>query len=125
MESNSLPRQISRFSIAGVINSAIGYIVIFGGMVLGFSPYLSNLAGYVAGFFCSFFLSRNFVFFSAGKNRRKIARFFLTFVMSYLANAGVLHLCLRLGINVVASQIVAGISYLLIMFSLSRLWVFK
>jgi putative flippase GtrA len=122
---NSLPRQISRFSIAGFINTTIGYIVIFGGMAIGLSPYGSNFAGYTAGIFCSFFLSKKFVFPKQGKKKYLFWRYLAIFCISYAANLGVLHLCLQGNINSAISQIGAGIIYWLMMFTLSRLWVFK
>ena len=123
--SNSLIRQIGRFSIAGFINTALGYIVIFSGMALGFSPYASNFAGYAIGLFCSFFLSRVFVFFSSGNGRKQLVRFFAAFCVAYVANLGALHFCLQLNVDEIASQIIAGIFYLSLMFGFSRAWVFK
>lgn len=122
---NSLTRQIGRFSIVGVINTALGYVVIFGGIALGFSSYTSNFAGYAIGLFCSFFLSRTFVFFASGNSRKQSVRFFAAFCIAYVANLGVLYFCLQLNVNQIASQVVAGIFYLSIMFAFSRIWVFK
>ncbi|WP_373309355.1 GtrA family protein [Laribacter hongkongensis] len=94
-------------------------------MALGFSPYTSNFFGYVIGIFCSFFLSRNFVFFASGDSRKQLVRFFFAFCIAYIANFGILHVCLRLNVDEVISQIVAGIFYLSFMFAFSRVWVFK
>ena len=94
-------------------------------MALGFSPYISNFTGYVTGFFCSFFLHMNFVFSVPEKIFYRMARFLVTFFVSYIANFGTLFFCLQLKVNDVISQIGAGIVYVLVMFLLSRLWVFK
>lgn len=123
--SNGLIGQIGRFSIAGVINTALGYVVIFGGMALGLSPYASNFLGYLSGFFCSFFLGRRFVFLASGNSRRQLIRYFITFFIAYFLNLGTLYFCLQLSLNNLVSQIFAGASYLIVMFAFSRIWVFK
>ena len=126
LERNSrLTKQIGRFSIVGIINSIIGYSIIFGFMALGFSPYISNFMGYITGFFCSFFLNMNFVFSVPEKICYRMARFLVAFFAAYTANFGTLYFCLQLRINDVISQICAGIVYILVLFSFSRLWVFK
>lgn len=93
--------------------------------MLGFSPYICNLAGYSVGFLCSFLLSRLFVFPGGRSIGGEVSRYVICFVLAYVANLGALHLCLLLNIREVMSQIISGIVYLVIMFSLSRLWVFK
>jgi putative flippase GtrA len=123
--SNGLIGQIGRFSIAGVINTAFGYVVIFGGMALGLSPYVSNFAGYLIGLFCSFFLGRRFVFLASGNSGRQLVRFFITFCIAYFFNLGTLYFCLQLGVNNLVSQVIAGVIYLIVMFAFSRIWVFK
>nr|VFJ64516.1 MAG: Putative flippase GtrA (transmembrane translocase of bactoprenol-linked glucose) [Candidatus Kentron sp. FW] len=122
---NGIVRQIGRFSLAGVINTIVGYAVIFGGLALGFSPYGSNLAGYSTGLLCSFILSKTFVFSAPGRKWRQTRRFLITFAIAYLANLALLHGSLRIGIGGIAAQILSGVLYLLVMFILSRSWVFK
>jgi len=123
--SNSLSRKIGRFSIVGLINTAFGYIIIFNAIALGFSPYVSNFAGYAAGLFCSFFMSKTFVFLSSGNGQKQLVRYFIAFSVAYVLNLGVLHLCLQLNWDGFSSQIFSGISYLILMFYFSTKWVFK
>lgn len=123
--SSALARQIRRFSYSGVVNSLAGYSVIFLGIVLGFSPYLSNLAGYAVGLSISFLLSRNYVFSGSGGIYSQTFRFLIAFGIAYLANLAMLHACLRSGFGMLASQVTAGIVYLIAMFVLSRTWVFR
>jgi putative flippase GtrA len=114
-----------RYSLAGLVNTSVGYAIIFGGMALGFSAYFSNLAGYSTGLLVSFYLSKNFVFSVKGDSGRQMTRFLMCFALAYLVNLAVLHLILLTGGSDVAGQLIAGVSYLLIMFTLSRLWIFK
>lgn len=122
--SDSTVGQIGRYSFAGVINTAVGYAIIFSGMALGFSPYASNLAGYMVGLCCSFVLNKYFVFLARGNRRRQVGRFMAAFGIAYLLNLALLHACLEAGVAKVAAQILAGVLYLAAMYLLSRVWVF-
>lgn len=121
----TLLAQLSRFSIAGFFNSAVGYLVIFGGTAMGMSAYLSNALGYAVGLACSFFLSKKFVFESNQSGRWQLARFLLAFALAYGLNVLCLHLLLGIEINAYTAQVLSGIVYLIFMFLLSKLWVFK
>jgi putative flippase GtrA len=123
--SDSLVGQFGRYSFAGIVNTAVGYGIIFGAMALGFSPYVSNLAGYMVGLCCSFLLNKHLVFLGRGSSLCEGGRFLAAFVIAYLLNLGLLHLCLKAGIGHFAAQILAGILYLIAMFLLLRTWVFK
>lgn len=122
---NSIPRQLGLFSFAGVINTAVGYAIIFSGMALGLSPYLSNLAGYALGLICAFFLNKMIVFAIRGDNKRQAGRFLVSFLVAYAANLAGLHAGLLAKFSAVLAQIMAGIIYFVVMFILSRIWVFK
>jgi putative flippase GtrA len=123
--SDGAARRIGRFSFAGIVNTAIGYGVIFAGLALGFSPYASNLAGYLVGLGCSFLLNKYFVFLAKGPSHRQAGRFLVAFGIAYLSNLALLHACLQAGIGDVAAQIFAGLLYLMVMYALSRAWVFR
>lgn len=122
---NGIARQLSLFSFAGVINTAVGYAVIFSGLALGFSPYLSNLAGYALGLMCAFFLNKTVVFTVRGKSKQQAGRFLASFLVAYAANLAGLHAGLLAGFDTVLAQLMAGFVYLVVMFFLSRRWVFK
>lgn len=116
--------EIARFSIAGVLNTVVGYTVIFSGMAIGIGPYISNTIGYVAGISISFFLSRKYVFRSHGHVIREALRFVPCFLVAYLVNVLVLYLSFHFGINKYFSQVIAGASYFVSMFILSKTLVF-
>jgi putative flippase GtrA len=117
--------QFGRFSIAGVVNTSLGYAVIFGGLALGLSPYVSNLSGYLVGLTCSFFLTKTFVFAARGESGRQARRFLVAFAVAYLMNLGALHASLQAEVNGILAQLLAGALYLFSMFIFSRSWVFR
>lgn len=116
---------LTRYAGSGVMNSIAGFIVIFSAMALGFSPIISNVAGYAVGFIFGFVLSKKFVFRSDGHFVAESIRYLIAFVISFLFNLGILHLALNLNVHVVASQVAAAVSYTLLMYMLIRLFVFS
>lgn len=126
MSSSKLFAQLARFSSVGIINTMVGYAVIFGCMALGMSPYTANILGYVVGLMCSFLLNRAFVF-TAGNGLvvQQLERFLATFAVDYLCNLMMLYVSLQAGFGDIGSQIVAGVVYSGTFFLLSRWWVFR
>ena len=114
-----------RYLCAGVINSSIGFCVIFLVMFLGGSAFVSNIIGYAIGFFISFVLSKKFVFRSQGKLNRETVRYALVFFVSFLLNLLILHACLNFEIYPYIAQIIAAFFYTGSMFLMSRFFVFK
>jgi len=92
---------------------------------LGFSPIVSNVAGYSIGFTLGFVLSKKFVFRSNGHFVAESVRYLFAFIISCLFNLLVLRLTLiYMNFHVVASQVAAAASYTLLMYILTRLFVF-
>ena len=115
-----------RYSGAGLINTIVGFIVILSAMALNFSPMISNIAGYAVGFTLGFVLSKKFVFRSNDRFVAESIRYLLAFVISFLINLLVLQLALNnLNFNALASQVVAAVSYTLLMYVLTRFFVFN
>ena len=115
---------LARYAGSGVINTIIGFIVIFSVMALGFTPIVSNIAGYAVGFTLGFVLSKKFVFRSNGHFVAESVRYLFAFVISFLCNLFVLRLALSLNFHAVVAQVAAAISYTLLMYILLRLFVF-
>ena len=116
---------IARYTGSGVVNTIVGFIVIFSAMALGFSPTVSNVVGYAVGFTLGFVLSKKFVFRSNGHFVWESVRYLIAFVISFLSNLLVLHLALDyLNIHAVTAQIAAAVSYTVLMYVLTRLFVF-
>ena len=115
-----------RYSGAGLINTIVGFIVILSAMALSFSPIISNIAGYTVGFTLGFVLSKKFVFRSNNRFVAESIRYLLAFVISFLINLLVLHIALNnWNFNALASQVVAAIIYTLLMYVLTRFFVFN
>ncbi|KFN41876.1 GtrA family protein [Arenimonas metalli] len=118
--------QLFRFVIVGVLNTAIGYAIIFGCMyLLGIGPVPSNVAGYLGGLAISFTLNKAFTFKSKAGAGAELGRFVAAFVVAYLANLAVLLACLHLGLHEAWSQVVAGVVYIGVTFLLNKFFVFR
>lgn len=117
---------IRRYVGSGSINTMIGFAVIFLLMWLGSSPFLANVAGYTVGFILGFVLTKKFVFRSDGHYVAESFRYLIAFAISFLVNLLVLHISLgAIKLHVVAAQVVAAGSYTLLMYLLTRFFVFR
>ena len=82
--SKTVDKTFMRFIFVGVLNTIIGYSVIMVlfhiiGLTYGVSYFLS----YVIGVIISFFLNRQFVFFSKNHQLHEFFRFLIAFFISY------------------------------------------
>ncbi len=115
-----------KYSVIGVFNTFVGYGIIFVLVYFGLFPELSNFIGYFIGFFVSYFLNKKYNFKSKNHHKEDFPRFLLSMSIAYLSNLLVLVICYRfLDINVYLSQVFAGVVYVLVGYSLSKIWVFK
>ena len=114
-----------RFAIAGTANTAVGLGITLGLQFgAGVPPHLANAAGYAAGLFLGFVLSRRFVFRAQGSP----LRYGIAVALAFALNQVVLAVAGRaLGdapTAAVAAQVLASASYTVLLFMLSRVWVF-
>ena len=117
---------MSRYVGSGVVNTLVGFVVIFVAMAVGFSPMVSNITGYAVGFVFGFVLSKKFIFRSDGHFVTEGVRYLVAFVISFCFNLLVLHLSFNyFNNNVVFSQVAAAGSYSMLMYLLTRLFVFR
>lgn len=87
----SLSRQLVRYGIVGLANTAIGYGVILFGLWLGLGDYQANATGFAIGICFSFFANRTFTFDRRGSiTAAEIGRFMTCFAFAYAANLGVI-----------------------------------
>jgi len=118
-------RYIARYTGSGLVNTIVGFLVILTAMAVGFSPIVSNVAGYAVGFTLGFVLSKKFVFRSNGHFVGESVRYLVAFVISYILNLLVLYLAISyLNIHAVISQFIAAIFYTACMYILARFFVF-
>jgi len=116
---------LGKFSIAGVVNSVVGYFVIFTCMALGMEPVVSNVLGYSAGFITSFLQARHWVFRSTDTVVADGLRFAPAFLIAFGANFLVLAGLLRLSVNAYLAQIIAGVVFIVVGFLTNYFYVFR
>lgn len=116
---------VTRFLSVGVVNTALGYAVIFACMFAGLNPIVSNAVGYATGLSASFILSKFWVFQSPGRGRHEASRYIVAFGVAYIANVSALWLALQSGACPPIAQIVGGGAYVFTMLWASARWVFR
>ncbi|WP_077046219.1 GtrA family protein [Pseudomonas sp. KK4] len=119
-------KQLIKFVIVGVLNTILGYSVIFGCMyILGMDPVISNVVGYLIGLMLSYTLNRKVTFQSTSKSKSEVVRFLIVFLIAYFANLAVLMILINVGVfHEVVNQIVAGAVYVVFSFFLNKYYVF-
>jgi putative flippase GtrA len=120
-------KQLSRFVAVGLFNTVLGYFVIFGCMYLvKISPEISNVAGYAVGLVASYILNRKYTFNSKQNQLNEIVRFLAVFFVAYASNFVVLIILIHgVGVHEGASQILAGLIYVIASFIMNKYYVFK
>lgn len=116
---------LTRYLGSGVLNTAVGFAVIFLVMWLGMPPLAANVAGYAVGFVLGFIVSKKLVFRSNGSLAGESGRYLVSFAVAFLANLGVVAAALSLtALDPYAAQFIGAGVYTACMYLLSRLFVF-
>jgi len=123
-------RQLARFGLAGLVNTAVGFaVIVLLDPVLGLTPALANALGYIAGMSVGFVLNRGFVFRSQGALRTTGLRYVVAAATAFALNQGVLRGAgLLLGTGAahrLIAQMAAMAVYSATLFILCRMWVFR
>lgn len=109
----------------GVINTLVGYGIIFALLFFGCIPELANALGYAVGFIVSYLLNKSLTFASPASHKRDLPRFGLAMGIAYFAQFIVMSTSHRImGFNPYLAQILGGVVYVCVGFVLSRCWVF-
>jgi len=117
---------LGRYAGSGVLNTLVGFSVIFILMALGVSPILANIGGYFAGLILGFFLSKKLVFRSEGHITSESLRYLAAFLACFILNLIVLQSALSvLHLNAILAQLLAAATYTIFMYLLSRFMVFR
>ncbi|HYP83633.1 GtrA family protein [Variovorax sp.] len=119
-------RQLLSYAAVGVVNTLVGYGIIFASMyLLHMGPVASNVLGYAVGVVVSYFLNRRFTFRSSRAARTEFLRFVSVVLLAWLANLAVLVFLIRhMHVHEGLAQVPAGVVYLAISFLLSKFFVF-
>ncbi|RDU60535.1 GtrA family protein [Helicobacter marmotae] len=110
----------------GIINTCVGYGVIFLALWCGFMPEVANIIGYGVGFIISYILNKTFTFASPSSHKRDLPRFLLAMGVAYIAQFITMSCSYRIfGLNAYIAQIVGGAVYVCIGFVMSRYYAFR
>lgn len=120
---------LARFGAAGLVNTALGFLVIEALDVgLGVQANLANGCGYAVGLATGFFLNRGFVFRYQG-GRGVVTRYLITVQFAFLVNQAVLaavhHLLGPAPLMRTTAQLAGMVTYTILTFVICRQWVFK
>jgi len=116
--------QFIKYNLVGIINTIVGFSIIFSLMFFGLSPVISNLIGYAIGSVLSFYLNSRYTFNARQSTPLQVIYFFLVLLLSYLLNLFTLFLLLDV-INPYIAQLFSAIVYTSSSFLLMKLFVFK
>lgn len=117
---------LARYAGSGVLNTLVGFSVIFALMGLGASPLIANVGGYAVGFILGFVVSKNFVFRSDGKFVDESLRYLIAFCICFMLNLLTLGTVLSsLNAGAAMAQIMAASVYTGSMYLLTRWYVFR
>jgi len=117
-------RLLARFLGSGVVNTLLGFAVIFALMAAGVRPLWANISGYATGFVLGFLLSRSFVFRSKGRFVAQSLRYLMSFALCFALNLVVLQMGLQ-HLAAIPAQVLASTAYTFSMFFLARLWIYR
>lgn len=107
-----LARQIGRFAVTGLANTALGLGVILAAHdVLNLGLIASNLMGYGAGLTLSFTLNRRWTFGHAGHPLRAALLFALVVAAGFGASLGITSALLHLGFSFFPAQLMGVLAY--------------
>lgn len=122
----TLTRQIRRFILTGLVNTAVGYLTYAFGILALRLPYAGALLfSYALGVTFSFFTFRAYVFTGSARGWKSYLRFVPTYVVLLFINLGLLHLLVDVrGWGALAAQAVVVPVCAALSFVINRVFVF-
>ncbi|MBN3493422.1 GtrA family protein [Vibrio neptunius] len=118
-----LKKQIGRFILVGLLNTAVGYSLYALFIFSGFNYALSVLFSTILGVAFNFKTIGRFVF--SNSNDGKIIRFLVVYGIVYLVNVTTIQCFLSMGLNSYMSGLIAIFPASIISFVLNKHYVFK
>jgi putative flippase GtrA len=117
--------RLARFLLVGMLNTAVGLLVIFSAKALSADDVSANVIGYSVGLALSFVLNKRWTFGFSGDALPSLVRFLSVFAVAYLANLTmVLSSIAALGVDPYWAQALGVIPYTLIFYAGSRWYAF-
>jgi Predicted membrane protein len=119
-------RVLLKYLLVGIINTIVGYGIIFFLMFVGVSPEISNIVGYAVGISVSYVLNKIYTFQSKAHPKKEFPKFVLSLLASYTLNFLTLVLCIHIfKINPYISQIISGAVYTISGFVFLKYFAFR
>ena len=116
--------QFIKYNLVGILNTIIGFSIIFFLMFIGISPIMSNFIAYAIASIFSYYLNSRYTFRATNHKASQIIKFFMVVAFSYLLNLFTLQLLLD-RMNPYLAQFISAIVYTLSSFLLVKFTVFK
>ncbi len=116
--------QLVSYNIVGIVNTVVGFSIIFLLMFAGLSATESNVTGYAIGAVLSYHLNKKYTFKSTVSSKRQAMKFFTVLFMAYLLNFITLQWLLGI-LNPYVAQLISAIVYTLSSFLFVKYFVFK
>jgi len=117
--------QFLSYNAVGIVNTIVGFGIVFGMMLLGASASVSNMVGYGIGSVVSYFLNKRYTFNVEQNSKSMAIKFFAVLGVAYLINFAVLQGLLYNGTNPYMAQVIAATTYTVSSFVLAKYLVFK
>jgi len=117
-------KEFLTYNAIGIINTLIGFTLIFMLMYLGVSAEKSNAMGYSIGAIISYILNSKYTFKNTSHSTVRMVKFFAVLGLAYLLNFITLQMLLP-SINAYTAQLFAAIVYTVSAFVLAKLIVFQ
>ncbi len=114
------------YAAVGVVNTLVGYGIMYGLTFLGVIPEIANAIGYIVGFLNSYILNKKITFKSTNTHSQDFIRFAVAMIIAYGVNMIVLIITYRIcGISEYIAFIISGIAYTLVGYLVSKFWAFS
>lgn len=117
-------KQFVKYNTVGIVNTLLGFSIIFILMFLGVSPMISNAVGYGIGAIFSYYLNSKYTFQDTPHSYIRMFKFFMILSLSYLLNFLVLQWLLPF-LNPYIAQFISAVVYTLSSFFFMKFFVFR
>lgn len=115
-----------KYLCVGILNTCVGYGVIFLLVWCGMMIEVANILGYAVGILVSYLLNKSFTFQSKQSHRRDLPRFVLAMGIAFLCQFTFVSILYRfMGVNAYIALVIGGGVYVVVGFVCSKVWVFK
>jgi putative flippase GtrA len=119
-------RMFLKYLLVGIINTIVGYVIIFSLMFVAVPPEISNIIGYIMGVIVCYTLNKIYTFQSKDHPKREFPKFVLSLLTSYGLNFLTLILCIHIfKVNPYISQIISGAVYTISGFVFLKYFAFR